>query len=147
MQITLKLPDRLVQDILNLDKSKSFSTAVSDLLAYALLKESEAKENGGSVSTDILPKEVADIYAEDLLALVLSSEDFDESVNYAVSDFYYLIPAAPAYSALSMGDKQRMARSFATAVKKQNAEELKIPRIEILKSPVPKKFRILKGVE
>lgn len=147
MQITLKLPDRLVQDILNLDKSKSFSTAVSDLLAYALLKASEAKESGGIVAKDILPKEVADIYAEDLLALVLSSEDFDGGVNYAVSDFYYLIPAAPAYSALSMGDKQRMARSFATAVKKQNAEELKIPRIEILKSPVPKKFRILKGVE
>lgn len=147
MQITLKLPDHLVQDILNLDKSKPFNTAVNDLLAYALSKASEAKESGGSVGKDILPKDVANIYAEDLLALVLSSEDFDEGVNYAVSDFYYLIPAAPAYSALSMGDKQRLARSFATAIKEQNAQGFKLPRIEILKSPVAKKFRIVKGGE
>ena len=113
MQITLNLNERLVQDILNLDSKKSFNTAVNDLLSYALNKEAKARENGGKISVDLLPKEVADIYAEDLLALVLSSEDFDEGVSYAVSDFYYLIPAAPAYSALSMGDKQRMARSFA----------------------------------
>lgn len=147
MQITLKLSDSLIKDILNMDKTKSFNTAVNDLLAYAISKAAEAKESGGIATADILPKDVADIYAEDLLALVLSSEDFDEGVNYAVSDFYHLITGAPAYSALSMGDKQRIARSFATAIKKQNAEELKLPRMEILKSPVPKKFRILKGNE
>lgn len=145
MQVTLKLPDRLVQDILNLDKSKSFSTAVSDLLAYALLKESAAKETGGRVAVDLLSKEVADIYADDLLTLILSSDLLDEGKEYAVSNFYYLLSGVPAYSSLSIGDKQRLARSFLSAVKKQNAEELKYPRMEILSKTTPRKFRYVTG--
>lgn len=145
MQVTLKLSDRLIQDILNLDPKKSFNTAVNDLIAFALLKAKESKETVDLSSTiDLLDKPKANIYAEVMLEKILASDAFEENKEYVVSDFYHLVVGAPSYESLSMGDKQRLARSFQSEVKKHNASNPASPRFDV-RGTAPKKYRIVKG--